>query len=623
MLPFQRARQQREGSALQVETGLLPGPDALVSAPFGFFECGPDDSVGALDRGGGVMLFDEAETSVLQALRLPCLQKDLARRLQKQGWDQDDLGGAARIIERLLARGCLNRLDRLVDSARIGMAKDAAVRVEGPGLGLLAIPTRDRPETLDRALRAWSAGLVEEGSLPDIMVADDSVIDARSSRKVAESFSSAYPGTVLFLDRTMRVALAEALAPTGDRAAAFALGVEGGPASLSRYGAARNFILLASAGRAVAMADDDMLPEFRLHPGAFGGLALSSEPDPTKLRPFEDIGELEKWLVPSHDAIEVPHRLLLGRSSRELLLEAGMLDLGRADAATLDSAFGAADRIAALCFGTWGDSGIPANRYLLGLRNLVDAGSPDIYEAGHYRTALEGRMVFRSPLCATLGGKVFMGGHIALDSRSLLPPFSPSGRDEDGLWGFCLGILHQDCLVAYPAQAALHKPPDARVSKREDALRWDHCLNETLRVVMGLLASRHENGEGAYASLGGRLRAVASGQRQEFRQVLAESSARSIAARIGILERALAEYGGEPATWAVDVESAIAALVVRLEAPKFWLPRELEALDQAEAEAVLSGYLLRFGELLQAWPSMFVVATKIGPEVLERARIGL
>ncbi len=230
-------------------------------------------------------------------------------------------------------------------------------------------------------------------------------------------------------------------------------------------------------------------------------------------------------------------------------------------------------------------------------------------------------MVFRSPLCSTLGGKLFMGGHIALDARSLLPPFSPSGRDEDGLWGFCLGILHQDCRVAYPEQAVLHKPPDARASTREDALRWDHCLNETLRVVLGLLASRHENGEGAYASLGGRLRAVASGSRQEFRRVLAESSARSIAARIGILERTLAEYGSEPAAWASDMEAAITGLTMRLQEPRFWLPRELEAIEPEKAETILADYLVRFGELLEAWPGMFKAAMRLGPDLLEQARL--
>ena len=52
-----------------------------------------------------------------------------------------------------------------------------------------------------------------------------------------------------------------------------------------------------------------------------------------------------------------------------------------------------------------------------------------------------------------------------------------------------------------------------------------------------------------------------------------------------------------------------------------WVPRELEALDPVEAEAILADYLVRFGELLEAWPGMFNVATKIGPDFLERAKV--
>jgi len=51
------------------------------------------------------------------------------------------------------------------------------------------------------------------------------------------------------------------------------------------------------------------------------------------------------------------------------------------------------------------------------------------------------------------------------------------------------------------------------------------------------------------------------------------------------------------------------------------LPRELEALDPVEAETILDGYLVRFGELLEAWPGMFNAAMRIGPDFLERARV--
>jgi len=291
-----------------------------------------------------------------------------------------------------------------------------------------------------------------------------------------------------------------------------------------------------------------------------------------------------------------------------------------ADTSLIDSGFGSESRITALCYGTWGDTGIPANRYLLGLRNIVDTGLPSVYEEANYGSALESRMIFRAPLRTTVGGKTFMGGHIALDARSVLPPFSPAGRDEDGLWGFCLGILQPNCLVAYPRQAVLHAPPVARKSSREEALTWDHCLNETLKVLLVLLGSRHEKDSTAYVLLGNRLAAIATGSRPELRRNLAEATARSISARIALLEKALNEYK-TPAAWVADVETAIESLLLRLERPGFYIPREFSGMDPVSAENTLADYLLRFAELLQAWPTIFAAAEKLAPDLLQRARL--
>ena len=628
MTLFPQVRRWCEDGVLRTAVNLIPDPEALVAVPLGYLAIGSGDGVAAIGHDGSATILDTAEVSVLQALARPCGPEVLTQRLLEQGWHHADLGQASRITERLAARGLVYRLGKLVEASRAGQLPDSAGCQQGPGLGLLAIPTMDRPGTLERALDAWKAVLdagngtssVETG-FPSILVSDDSVNEVPLAKAVVESFASSYSGSTLFLDRAARIALTDALVPTGGRAAAFALGLEGGPAGLGRYGAARNMILLASAGRAVALADDDMLPDFRVHPDASSGLALSSEPDPTIIRPYADRHGLEYWLALAEGPVESPHRLLLGRTTRELLLESRQIDLRNADAALLESALGTESRIAALCFGTWGDSGIPANHYLLALRGLVDSKAPEVYEGGNYEAAICGRMVFRSTLRTTLGGKVFMGGHIALDARSLLPPFGPCGKGEDGLWGFSLGILHQELMIAYPASAMLHVPPNTRSSSREEALRWDLWLNETLRVALGLLASRHENGEAAYTSLGGRLKAIASGPLPAFRSALAEASARSIVARIGLLERALDQYGGAPAAWAADVESAIASLVARLDEPRFWLPREFETLEPLEAEATLAGYLVRFGELLQAWPDMFESASRLGPELLERAKV--
>ena len=235
--------------------------------------------------------------------------------------------------------------------------------------------------------------------------------------------------------------------------------------------------------------------------------------------------------------------------------------------------------------------------------------------------AREGRFLFRAPIRASVGGKGFMCMHTAFDARNLLPPFGPAGVNEDGLWASVLGYLQRESVIAYPIQAVFHDPPEPRVRGSGDLSRSGFLLNEVLNAVLGLSASRLESGPAAYATLGRRIAALAGGRRPALRQALAESIARVIGTRIGILERALDEYGDEPANWAADVGEAIASLASKLEEPSFWLPAELSGLEPSAAEDALADYIFRFGELLQAWPAIFEEARRIGPELLESARL--
>ncbi len=607
---------------------ILPGGDAVVDTSRGLVDWGHGSRIAALGPDGDVILLDPAEASFLRVLKRPCPPLSIGERLRQVGWDDEGLAEAAAMYGRLEARGLIRSLGDIVEGAR-RVEGDADADASGPGIACLAIPTRDRPETLARALGAWSAALeaqAEGGAMPDLVVADDSVRDPGATRRVVEAHSHGHRGKVRLLDAASRRDLAKALSPAGGPSVDFALGLDSGMRGLGQYGAARNFALLANAGRTLAMADDDILPRFALHPAAAAGLALCARPDPSTIRPFADRAGLEEWARPARGSALDPHLAYLGRGVRSLLFTQHTLDLGQADATTLELAFrggarAAQARVAAITFGTWGDSGIPTNRYLLALRDAVEAGGGGVYEAGAYEAALAQRTIFRGPLCATLGGKSFMGGHISLDARGLLPPFSPAGRDEDGLWGFCLGLLEPSLMIAYPAEAVLHDPPFARESRREEALRWDLWLNEALRVLLAVLSGGKEVGADAYVTLGRRLASLARGPRLAFRRALAEASTNSMAARVGLLEQALSRHGGEPAAWAKDVESAIGLLTARLGEPRFWLPREFDGVDRGEAEDALAGYVARFGGLLEAWPAIFAAAVEASPAILDQAAL--
>jgi len=292
---FSLFRTERDSHGTKQDDNLLPRSEALIATPLTFLECGSEGAVAALDREGRAMVLIPSEASLLQAFRKPCLPEDIPARLRAQGWESDDFLHAQEILCAFKDKGLLCSIGSLKERSRAGPVIDTGVWAENAGYSMLAIPTQDRPEMLARALQSWDAVAKSDecNGLSDILIADDSKREAAATRSVAESFAPLHDGTTYFLDSNFRRTLAEALAPFGDRAATFALGLDGGVAGLGLYGAARNFILLSSAGRSIVMADDDMIPDFREHPLSLDGLALSSEPDPTIVRPFADRTQID------------------------------------------------------------------------------------------------------------------------------------------------------------------------------------------------------------------------------------------------------------------------------------------------------------------------------------------
>ena len=56
----------------------------------------------------------------------------------------------------------------------------------------------------------------------------------------------------------------------------------------------------------------------------------------------------------------------------------------------------------------------------------------------------------------------FAGMNIGIDNRSLLPPFLPVGRNEDGTFAMNLHLCVDDALVGHIPVAVLHSPSDLR-----------------------------------------------------------------------------------------------------------------------------------------------------------------
>ena len=491
--------------------------------------------------------------------------------------------------------------DLMADATFTGGADDWLFSDDSLRLSAFAWTTRDRPEQLKRGLEAWRDALAGGCSEPpELVVADDSSREAAANAAIAAELAASYPGSVALLDgafaNKLGQALGRELGAEAVEALAFALGLDSASErAAGRCGASRNRILLSLAGRAFAVSDDDILPEFRLDSEATDEVFESETLDPTSIRPFADESEIEGFGSPLEPFPNELYKRILGASYAA-------------------EGKGCERSVAALCFGSWGDSGLPSSWHLFSGRAAVDESAYADEDA--YETAMTSRLVYRASSATSLGGTFYMGMHSALDARSILPPFAPVGRGEDGLWGAMLHFLHPDLVIAYPPLAVHHAPSEARSSSREEALGFAFRLNDLLICLMMEAGARPGAAELPYAFLGADLEELARRPLPAFCRASSEVRARAAASRIEILDAILAAYDGEPDFWACDVKEARARAELELDRGDFALPDDFSG-DASALQAYIGG----FGRLISAWPAIFEAAVKLSPELLLTARV--
>lgn len=598
-------------SLLRDSTIVLPGREALLATPFRYAERGEDLVLGFVPEAGEPVAMDRVEYALLDALRFPCLPGKITERLMAAGWTSDECVELPGMLGSLKERGLLTDLGEFLDGFEEPEVDDR------PMISHLAWITRDRPETLKASLEAWGRALDRGYELPPaFVVADDSIEREAETRAVVKDFSRDYRGEVHLLDRAFRKRFAGELGSTDGvdaEALRFALGLDDvGLEGQGRYGSSRNLLLLALAGRAFVMVDDDTFPDFRLHPEAGAGLSISADFDPVYRNVFKDMRELESFGLPADTYPLVPHARMLGASVSGLIAEGPVLDLRRVDMASLARCLKPAMKVRALSFGCYGDSGIGTARYLLVSRSTMLG---DAYESGRYEAAATNRLLFRTALNTTVGGGTFMGAHVAIDARSTLPPFSPSCRNEDGFWGMCLHRLHPDASIAYPAQAVRHAPSPPRFLSRESLVRWETRLNDICTDIVYASRSVASAMEERYAHFGESFSALARLESGELRRSFEDKASQTLSRRLAWLERELHTYNFEPDYWARDIEATRDYLLSATEDGEAWLPFECRGRPDA-----FKAYLSRLGLLLVAWPALFRAALERASGILEPTR---
>ena len=572
--------------------------ETLVAVPTRFVRMDAERYLAVLLSTGNTAVLDELEVALWSELRRPAMVAELQHRMLALEWDRDSVAEIARYVEPLVEAGYVETLTGWLGRFSRWEARPA------PRVSAYAVPTKDRPETLDRALTAWKPVLLRDG-VPDVLIADDSARRASETRAIAEAYARSYPGRVCLVDERVRKIVRDALSSVDEQCARFA--VASGADEGAFFGSNRNAILLALAGRPFVSTDDDVVPVFR----AFGPhdetLFINAERDASAFWPAADLRECDGLGVVIEPAAAWNPTNALGAAVRELVARADRCDFSTIDDALVRDTLAFDSRVAAVALCYWGDSGMRSPHHLLAARSSIMSDSLD--DERYERLAIS-RYGVHAHEKTTIGRGPFFGGLVAYDARTVLPPFSPRGRGEDALWRSCLSVFHPRLAVAYPPFAVGHFPEIRRAYDRSDIIRWLPRLNDVLTLLVRLFAK--ELGRSAdYSTVGSQLVALATGPANEARATLAELVVRAMVGRIEMIESEYAAFMGEPAGWGEDCLAAIEYVRTLLGSPGFWVPHDIP-----DGERGLLEYVERFGTLLSAWPDIFSAARERSEEII-------
>jgi hypothetical protein len=272
--------------------------------------------------------------------------------------------------------------------------------------------------------------------------------------------------------------------------------------------------------------------------------------------------------------------------------------------------------------GSWGDSGMDSPQIVLALTG--ESREALMRSREHYGRAKECREVFRSVNGYTISdAAMFVTMNAGLDNRSLLPPFLPVGRHEDGAFAMTLRVCDDDACIGHIPFAVLHSPLEPRRYEQGAVPIAAPRLAEIVLSIMSTfnLLPGHTSIADRLSGLGKFFVDVGSLSIEGFRDYVETTWVGATSRRIAQLEDLLRQHQGRPDFWADDVLAFIEKLADFTAHGLPAAPRELLGKQSAEqAMETCRRVVRRYGELLQWWPVISDAATRLRAENVRLAQ---
>jgi hypothetical protein len=430
--------------------------EGFYAVPVSIFPVGGNECL-ALDRRDGSV----RQVDMLAARALGCCEGvrplDAHAAAMLRAGVSANPAAIAKAVDRLLALDLLRRWT--------WRPPDDHASAEPGQIDTVAIVTADRPKMVARCLDAIIRHCRRWDHAPRLLVVDGSRHEADATRQAACQAATEAPGRVEYLGQTEAARLRRALA--GEHLPADVLDFALTPGEI---GANRNLALLSTVGERVLMVDDDVLLEPWALEDAKDGVALVGHEDPHEWRFFKTRQEALEAAYHVDVDLLAAHGSLLGRNLTDILT-CGEPDLATACQHMIAAATHPHDRAICVTFvGLAGDAAIYCPGRLLFARGSLQRqlhGS-----ATALRTALTSREVHRIVRrLSVTHDSACMSYCVGFDNRSMLPPFLPVARNEDGIFSVMLTSIDSTALFAHLPYGVVHDSARESAYTDDDAIR--------------------------------------------------------------------------------------------------------------------------------------------------------
>jgi hypothetical protein len=512
------------------------------------------------------------------------------------------------LSDRVLFDGCQRRHEQ------------AAATENAGSIGLLGIPTGNRPEMLRRALESFAQNAVEHGHRPDLLVADNSSqpAHAEGNRAVLQEVCSRlglrgdYSGPA---ERESYAARLAAMARVDPEVVRFGLlDVE---RTGFACGANRNAILLHGAGRLVASVDDDVVCRLAPTREPREELLLFSHRDTVQRFFFENLEEARQAeRFEDADYLGL-HERLLGRAADACVAEAPRVAMAGPDDDFLRRLESGRGRVQATFAGHVGDPGVPTSCYYLGYRgeNLARLTATEKF----YRRVLGSRSVLTVARSFSIGDICLSPGMgMGLDHRELLPPFPPVLHAEDFVFGAAVWKTCPGAFSGFVPYAVLHDPGPGKTIltptdlSPEDPVTVFEFAHVLRQVIMNYEAVGEDSTEARLEGLGRHLEKIGSLEPADFNDFLRAQVLDLVGRTIGFFDELLMREREAADYWQADVEAYCEHLREALCQDGFEVPHDMKRpWTPEEARGLMRRLFQGYGQLLRAWPVLVTAAREM------------